>query len=166
VASRVINYREGNSSAPLGYVPVAGKEKATPPAPVRVIGRIYLFKDSRYVLDGVADTGGGPILAAFACRAEAEAALQAHRREHLDAWLAHPHFHFHCLTSLSPEVFRDAVLDLGLEPPPPAAADDPWAWEDWWRAGEAVIGEWRRWQLMSLFDLLSPYRVVEVPLAE
>jgi hypothetical protein len=160
----MIKYLEGNSGRSLRHAsrPVisfhAEPDSVIAPVP-ETARKLYLLKREKERLQG-------NIVEAFLCRQEANAELARRRSGHQQSWLARPWFQLPELTSLSPEVFRDAVLDLGLEPPPAGAEDDEEVWAAWWQEQAPLMGEWRRQQFVALLDRLAPFLVVEVPLVE
>jgi hypothetical protein len=68
-----------------------------------------------------------------------------------------------CHTSLPPEVFRDFLLDLGLDPPqadpqlPPAQM-----WHAWWNQIIPRLTPWQRAKLWEVSDREELYQVAQV----
>jgi hypothetical protein len=156
----------GESSPPLG---LAFRQEARlppghQPAPV---GRLYVVKLTLDDYGRVVEDGGGVIEKTFADASLAEEYLRRRIHGWQQRWLQEPWFEVARMSSLTPGLLRDLVMDLGLEPPPPEAVEDDEAWLAWWKATAPLANDWQRERFLdALLDRSACFRVFTVDLVE
>jgi hypothetical protein len=168
--------REGNSSRPLevrqGEQPVRrdDPEPDIPPLELEKRGTLYLVKRQRYrSRNNPGEPIEGKIEAIFSNPLAAEAWIRERVRSSVRSalrwWRQYPHFHLG-RTSLPPELLRDLVLDMGLEPPGLAECRDNKAWQAWCEQQAPLMDDWQLERFLLALDQDDRYVVVPIDLCE